>query len=459
MSRPLRFCAFVMNTPSHMTHGLWRDPAGDQLRFNDLDFWIETAVALEQGGFDALFFADVVGLHGDYRGGTDLHIELGLQVPVNDPMVIVSALAARTERLGLAFTAGPLQQPPFNFARQVSTLDHATKGRIAWNVVTSLSENAWRNFSNDGLLEHDARYQIAEEYLDVVYKLWQGSWDDGAVHADRASGIYADPAKVHKINHVSEHYRVEGPHLVAPSPQRVPVIFQAGSSPIGRAFAARHAEGQFILSGSPESAAKLVSETRDLAESYGRSRGDIKFFQGMSFVIGSTEAEARQREEELEASMDIDGMIAHFGSNLGVDLGSYEPDTPITMLHTERVQSALERLKETAGDREPTLSDAAQMLGRNLRVVGTPEQIAGRLQVWRDAGVDGINVINATIPGSFIEFSEQVMPVLRRRGLAREELPTGTLRHQLFGTDVPAESHPAARYRGAFRGRSMERVA
>jgi len=450
MSRPLHFAAFVMNTASHITHGLWRDPAGQQIDFDDLNVWVSLAKKLEAGGFDAIFFADVVGLYGDYDGGWEHHAKLGLQIPSNDPLVILAALATHTEHLGLAFTAGPIQEPPFNFARRVSTLDHASNGRIAWNIVTGALENGWRNFGHDGLLPHDDRYAWADEYLDVLYKLWEGSWDDDALQKNRATGIYADPSKIHKIHHVSERYRVEGPHLVSPTPQRTPLLFQAGSSPVGRDFAARNAEAQFIVAPSPEKARVLIDDTRRLVVEHGRRADDLKFFQGLSFVIGSTEEEARRKEAELEAKIDIDGMIAHFGGSLGVDLGSYEPDTPIDVIHTEGGQSGLAWLKESVEGRVPTLADVVKLRARGTRVVGTPEQIADRLQEWSDAGVDGINVINATIPGSYEEFIDHVLPVLRERGLARDGYAEGTLRKKLFGSDRLSERHPAARYRGAF---------
>lgn len=451
MGRPLHFSAFVMNTASHITHGLWRDPAGEQIRFNDLDLWVSLARRLEEGGFDTIFFADVVGLYGDYGGGWDFHAELGLQIPSNDPLVLLSALASHTEHLGLAFTAGPIQEPPFNFARRVATLDHLSKGRIAWNIVTSTLENGWRNFGHDGLLAHDDRYAWAEEYVDVLYKLWEGSWEDDALRADRASRVYADPRRIHKIHHVSERYRVEGPFLVAPSPQRTPLLFQAGSSAAGRRFAARNAEAQFIVSPSPEKAKALVDDTRRLVAEAGRDPHDLKFFQGLSFVIGSTEAEAQANAVELEEKTDIHGMIAHFGGSLGIDLGSYDPDTPIDLVHTEGGQSGLAWLRESTNGRTPTLADVTRMRTRGTRLVGTPEQIADRLAQWRDAGVDGINVINATIPGSYDDLIAHLLPVLRARGLARAEYEPGTLRRKLFGNDRLSARHPAARYRGAFR--------
>jgi len=453
-ARPLLFSAFVMNTPSHITHGLWRQPEGGQLQHNDLDLWVDLAKTLEAGGFDNLFFADVVGVYGDYRGGWDAHVELGLQIPSNDPLVILSALASHTKHLGLAFTASPIQQPPFNFARQLATLDHASNGRIAWNIVTSYLENGWRNFGHEGLTGHDARYAWADEYVDVLYKLWEGSWDEGALLQDRESGLHADPSKIHKIHHVSERYRVEGPALVAPSPQRTPVLFQAGSSPAGRDFAARNAEAQFIISPAPENARALIDATRDLVESHGRHRDDLRFFQGLNFVVGSTEAEAREKEEVLEGQIDIDGAIAHLGGAIGVDFGHYDHDTPLGEIRTEGAQSALVWLAESTPGRKPTIADVARFQNARTRIVGTPEQIADGLETWRDAGVDGINVVNHTLPGTYVEFIDHVLPTLRDRGLAaptpEPDAPARTLRDRWFGVDRLSDRHPAARYRGAF---------
>ncbi|MDO9407435.1 NtaA/DmoA family FMN-dependent monooxygenase [Patulibacter sp.] len=456
--RPLTFAAFVMNTASHITHGLWRQPHGEQLRHSELDLWVDLAKTLDRGGFEAIFFADVVGLYGDFRGGWDHHVELGLQIPSNDPLVILSALASHTEHLGLAFTSAPIQQPPFNFARQVATLDHASGGRIAWNVVTNALENGARNFGLDGLTEHDERYRWADEYLDVLYKLWEGSWDEGALLQDRASGRHADPSRIHKIHHESERYRVEGPFLVAPSPQRTPLIFQAGSSPVGRAFAARHAEAQFIQSPDPDGARRLIDDTRRLAQEHGRHPDDLRFFQGLSFVVGSTEEEARRRAEELDGQIDVAGQIAHLGGGVGADLGDLSHDAPIDEIETEGVRSILQWIAEGVPHRRPTVGDIAVFNAQRSRVVGTPEQIADRLAAWRDAGVDGVNVINATIPGSYVEFVDHVLPTLRTRGLAAPApepgSPAKTLRGRLFGTDRLSDRHPAARYRGAFTPQS-----
>ena len=227
---PLHFAAFVMNTTGHIIQGTWRRPTARQTDFNSLDHWVDVARTLERGRFDAIFFADVVGLYAPYRGDERKYFEAGLQVPSNDPSVLASAIAYATEHLGIAFTASILQEHPFNFARRISTLDHASKGRIAWNIVTNYLPNASRNFGLEGLTAHDERYAWADEYVDVTYKLWEGSWEEDALLQDAETGVHADYDKVHRINHQGPRYQVEGPHLVSPSPQRTPLLFQAGSS-------------------------------------------------------------------------------------------------------------------------------------------------------------------------------------------------------------------------------------
>lgn len=458
---PLHFSAFVMNTTSHILQGVWRQPGAGQTNFNSLEHWVELAKILERGRFDFIFFADVVGLYGDFGGSYEKYVEAGLQIPSNDPSVIASAIAYNTTDLGIAITSSVIQEHPFNFARKMSTLDHASNGRIAWNIVTNALTNGARNFGYDELEEHDERYRWADEYVDVAYKLWEGSWDDGALLQDRARGVHGDYGKIHKINHSGERYRVEGPHLVAPSPQRTPVLFQAGSSPAGRDFAARNAEAQFIITPGPEQARKLVDDNRRRVVAAGRRPGDLKFFQGLHFVVGDTESEAKRRAADLEESIDLDGMVAHLSGAVGVDFGGHPLDTPLgDIADTDGVRSVVQWVRESVSGREATIRDLGLLQGRNSRVVGTPDTIADQLQRWRDAGVDGINVVNATIPGSYADFVDQVIPVLQDRGLAQRDYAPGTTRAKLFGSDLLPDRHPAARYRGAFtRGRDASGAA
>lgn len=458
--KPLILSAFLMNTPSHIIGGAWRRQSAEQHRFDELSHWVGLVRRLEDAGFDLAFFADVVGVYGDHEGGWASHVRRGLQIPANDPLVLISALAAVTERIGLAMTSSVIQAHPFTFARQLSTLDHLSGGRVGWNVVTSATENAHRNFGGAGLAAHEDRYDWAEEYLDVAYQLWEGSWEDGAVLADKTTahdrgvGLHADPRKVSKIHHRSARYEIEGPHLSAPSPQRTPYLFQAGSSDRGREVAARHAEATFSMAPRRDLAADHAADVRRRAEALGRRAEDVKFIQGLSFVIGSTEAEARAKAADLDESLDVHALIAHTAGSLGVDVGGLPIDTPLDDLETEGAQGHLSEIRKAAPNGRVTLRDLATFRAQATRVVGTPEQIAEELAGWREAGIDGINVINSEIPGSYVEFIDHVLPVLRERGLARPapeaDADPQTLRSALTGSDRLPESHPAARHRGAF---------
>lgn len=446
----LHFNAFVMNTTSHIHHGQWRRPDARQTEFEDVQTWIDLAKLLEAAKFDGMFFADVSGLYGDADADYDVYVREGLQIPSNDPTVLLSALAVNTEHIGLATTSNVIQSHPFHFARQISTLDHISKGRIAWNIVTGVQDNGARNFGLPQLTDHTERYAWAEEYVDVTYKLWEGSWDEGAVTQDRENGSHADPSKIHKIYHEGERYTVEGPHLPSPSLQRTPVLYQAGSSESGRRFAARNAEATFIVAPSPAVAAAQIAETRALAEEYGRRPDDIKFFQGLSFVIGETEEEAAEKAREYERYISVDGYSAH-AAIVDPDGRVYPPETPLKDVRTNTARGFLEWVSRFITDREPVVADLAYLrAGDATRLVGTPESIADQIEVWQAAGVDGINVINWVIPGSFAEFADHVLPVLRDRGLAQREYSEGPLRQKLFGSPRLNDRHPAARYRNAF---------
>jgi FMN-dependent oxidoreductase (nitrilotriacetate monooxygenase family) len=342
-----------------------------------------------------------------------------------------------------------LQEHPFNFARRVSTLDHLTEGRVAWNIVTSYLQNAARNLGYGGLPIHEDRYRRAEEYVQVLYKLLEASWEDDAVVRDLENRIYADPDRIHDIDHVGEFFDVVGPHLSEPSPQRTPVLFQAGSSEQGREFAARNAEAIFIVARSPEAVGANIDDVRARAVRAGRDAGNVLFFQGLSFIVGGTEEEAWRKAAEIEEHASPRGYAAHMGGSMGVDLAEIPLDTPIGEVESYNSRGFVKWLREEAADREWTFGDALAYRAIN-RVVGTPEQIADRLQEWADAGVDGINVTYYTTPGSFVDFIDGVIPVLQERGLAQRDYRAGTLREKLTdGRSGPRldERHPAGRIR------------
>jgi FMN-dependent oxidoreductase (nitrilotriacetate monooxygenase family) len=438
-----------MNCVSHIQHGLWVRSDTRQLEYTQLAPWIELAQILEKGRFDALFLADVIGVYDTYHGGPETSITEGMQIPVNDPALLIPAMAYVTEHLGFAFTSSILQTHPFTFARQVSTLDHLSGGRIAWNIVTSYLPNAGASLGYGGLPAHDERYDHADEYLDVTYKLWEGSWEEDAVLRDTQRRRYADPAKIHPINHVGKYYEVAGPHLSEPSPQRTPLLFQAGSSSRGREFAAKHAECVFIVTSrqSLRGAASIITDIRARARRQGRHPDDIRFFQGLSPVVGGTEAEAKAKEAEYLAQFSTEAAMAHLSGSIGVDMGTINPDQPLETFDSQAMQGLVKGLLDSATDKSRTFRDLlrARLAGQFL--TGAPEQIADALQEWHEAGVDGFNLVYSVTPGSFADFIDAVVPILQARGLVQREYTPGPLRQKIFGTPRLPSRHPAAAYR------------
>lgn len=452
MSREMKFNIFAMSTVSHMTMGLWRHPENKAVHHDELETWVELAKLAERGRFDAIFIADGVGLGGEFGGSWDIYPERGILFPASDPLMMISAMAHATEHLGFIFTSSIIQHPPFSFARSVSTLDHLTKGRVGWNIVTSSSPNAHKNVGLDGLVEHDERYAMADEYVDVAYKLWEASWKDGAVVRNTEENVYADPSKVHKINHEGKYYHSEGPSIVAPSPQRTPVLFQAGSSDTGREFAARHAEGVFILADTPQEAAPIVADLRRRAVEQGRRPEDLQIFAGLSFIVGSTMEEAQAKVEEFASYRDPVATMVHRGAFLGIDFASTDPDTPLReVLETAPSRALLTQFIESYGpDANPTVRDLAEDLGAKYEIVGTPESIADELEEWGSVGVDGINIISIVTPGTYEDFIDLVVPVLQERGLMKREYAPGTFREKVTQSSSPyiQSPHPAAQLRG-----------
>ncbi|MGO4535681.1 LLM class flavin-dependent oxidoreductase [Leifsonia sp. 2MCAF36] len=441
---------FEMATVSHITHGLWPLPGNNRERFADIDYWVELAQLLEHGGFDGIFLADVVGAYDVFRGGPETALREGLQIPNLDPLLLVPAMAAVTERLGFGVTFSTTYEPPFAFARRMSTLDHLTKGRIGWNIVTSYLPNAARNFGLDAEIPHDDRYRFADEYLEVLYKLWEGSWDDDAVIADRDSGVFTDPSKVRYIDHVGERYRVAGPHLVHPSPQRTPTLFQATGSPAGIEFAGKHAEVVFTGGRTSEEFQRAASGMRDAAERHGRLRDDLRFIAMAGVIVGRTQEEAEDKWRLYREHVSLDGMLAH--SSLPVDLTAFPRDITVREA-LARAEFPPERVPFLPLDR--TVGQALDFVqyGRDERflVVGDPKTVADEIERWLDEdGLDGINLRQYHSFDTARDFAELVVPELRRRGrLPHEGERPGTLRERLFGEGrirLP-ERHVGARYR------------
>ena len=452
MSRPILLNAFVMNTPSHLSPGLWRHPDDSSTAYTRLDHWIGLAQLLERGRFSAMFLADTLGTYEAFGGSMASAFRHGLHVPVNDPLLLVPAMAAATRHLSFGVTCSVSYEHPFSLARRFSTLDHLTGGRIGWNIVTSALDSAARNFGRPEQLPHDARYERAEEYLEVCYKLWEGSWADDAVRRDKHGGLYADPSRIRPIDHHGAHFDVAGPHLAEPSPQRTPVLYQAGASRRGRAFAARHAECIFVGAPSRVALKRTVDHLRAALAEAGRDPASVPIVAEHTVITAPTAAEAEDKRADYARYASEEGALAMMSGWIGVDLSRYRLDDPFEHVESNAIQSAVEAMSAADPGRVWTIREIAAWCGiggLSPVTTGTPAAVADELEDWIAAtGIDGFNLSYAVMDGGFRDFVELVVPELERRGRHPARYAPGTFREKLFGNGprLPA-THPAAAFR------------
>ena len=458
-TRPLILNAVEMNTAGHIAFGLWRRHSPAARDYTDVEYWVELGRVLEGAGFDALFLADALGQLDTYQGSADRSLIDAVQTPLDDPLLVVSAIAAATTTLGVGVTVSTTYEQPYLLARKFTTLDHLTRGRVGWNIVTSQLDSAARNLGLERQLPHDRRYELAQEFLDVVYKLWEGSWEDGAVVKDRERGVYADPAKVHAIGHSGEYFSVPSAHLSEPSAQRTPVLFQAGSSPRGRAFAARNAEVVFVAGIEPVALRRNIEEIKRLAALEGRGSDAIRFVGLATVIADADDASAHAKLRDYQRYRSVEGAIAHFSAVTGIDWGRYDLDTPLEYLETDSNRSILASLTTDAPDASWTLRKLFDPVdgvgGYGSPIVGSGATVADRLEAIADeSGLDGFNIAGAVAIEDYRAFGEYVTPVLAERGRITAKAPGRTLRESFAAASplLPAD-HPGARHRGAFAGR------
>jgi len=443
--------AFFANSPGQNWIGLWSLPGSRALEYTNLEYWVDLALIAERGLFDSIFFADTTGVHDVYEGSARATIERAAMFPMNDPLLLIPTMAYVTQNLSFGATANLSYEPPYSLARRFSTLDHLTKGRVSWNIVTGFQDSAARAIGLDQQRDHDARYDAAEEYMEVVYKLWEGSWQDDALVRDTANCIYARGDGVHEIVHEGKHFRMRGVHLSEPSPQRTPVLFQAGGSQRGRAFAAKHAECLFINGLPRPTTATFVKEVREQAAAAGRDPSFIKFIMMATVVTAPTESEARDKFEVLARFVNAEGMLAVRSGLSGIDLSKdlsafaegREKARGIGTV-TEfllREGKSLDRLKDYA--------KFGPQAGRECFFVGSPSQVAEQMIAWMDeADIDGFNLQRSGEPQHLIDFIDLVVPELQARGVYKTAYRDGTFRKKLFGAgDRVGFGHPAVRYR------------
>jgi len=453
MPRQIRFNAFDMNCVAHQSSGLWRHPDDRSASYTDLGYWTELAKLLEKGRFDGIFLADVLGTYDVYGGSNEAAIRNGAQIPVADPLLVIPAMAYVTEHLGFGVTAGTAYEHPYPFARRMSTLDHLTKGRVGWNIVTGYLPSAARNMGNEDQLEHDDRYDHADEYLEVLYKLWEGSWEDDAVVRDRETGVFTDPSKVHSIGHEGRHFKVPGIHLSEPSPQRSPVIYQAGASSRGIAFAAGNAEAIFVAASTKPVLKATVKKIRDALEAAGRDRYSAKIYTLLTIITDETSEKAQAKYLDYLSYASEEGALVFMSGWMGVDLSAYDLAEPIGNVKSNAIQSAVANFQAVNADgSEWTVGDIARagaIGGLGPFIVGSASEIADQLEEWvEETDVDGFNLAYAITPGTFEDVVNWVVPELQRRGSYPTEYETGTLRHKLHGRgDRLPDEHRGANYR------------
>ncbi|KAH8880226.1 putative monooxygenase moxC [Thozetella sp. PMI_491] len=395
--RQLHLNFFEMScTGAHMGIGQFRTPGDNQSTKDTLEYYQWLAKLADRGKISCIFFADVYGAEDTFEGSAKACFTSGSGVGWLDPMSLVSGMAA-------------VSKNPFVMARTVATLDHVTKGRFAWNVVTSYSKTAARAMGKPDATEHDQRYEEAHEYMDLIYSLWEGSWEDGAKLFDKETGIAYDWDKVHKVTFKGKYHNTEawGPSL--PSPQRTPVLFQAGTSKAGSAFAGKHAEAIFCGGRTPADTAKTAKMIRDIAKANGRDPDHIKIFPQITPIIGRTLEEAQEKYERALANADYRGGLAKMSNYIGIDFSKYPLDEPFDLKRKETngIQTMISVLT-----RDPSIVWTPRKIGQQMAFcgfgpmpVGTPDMIADVMESFVNEGdVDGFNVA--------CKFSSEFLPAI-----------------------------------------------
>ncbi|HTJ93961.1 MAG TPA: LLM class flavin-dependent oxidoreductase [Pararobbsia sp.] len=452
MTRQIRFNAFEMNCVAHQSPGLWTHPRDRSAQYKDLEYWTDLARILERGLFDGIFIADVLGVYDVYHGSSDHALREAAQVPVNDPLQIIPPMALVTKHLGFGLTTSISFEHPYPFARRMSTLDHLTRGRAGWNIVTSYLNSGARNLGQAAQVQHDDRYEIADEYLEVLYKLWEGSWEDDAVVRDRTRRVFTEPGKVHPIAHQGKHFQVPGIHLSEPSPQRVPVLYQAGASSRGKQFAAANAECIFVAAPSKVVLKKFVADIRRQVAAAGRDPRKVYIYTLLTVVVGETDEAAQRKVDEFNTYASYDGALTFISGWSGVNFGEFTADQRVQYIQTDAVRSMLEAFSTADPDKVWTVNEIARWAGiggLGPVIVGAPQTVADVLQEWvEDTDVDGFNLAYAVAHETFTDVVELLVPELQRRGAYPTAYTEGTLREKLFGEGPRlAANHPAAQYR------------
>lgn len=438
----MHLMSFTLFAPNQHSYGQWRYPLNvpPGFEWSKPAVWQHMARELERGKFDAMFFADILATFEIYQGSWRSTVENALMFPVHDPLVLIPNMASVTDRLAFCGTLSTTYYHPYMAVRKMATLDHVTEGRFGWNIVTSFGANEARAFGIP-MLPHDERYVAADEYMEVMSKLW-GSWEPDAVVYDREGGIYVDPDKIHPLEHDGKYYRCAGMAFCEPSPQGRPVLFQAGSSPAGRDFCAKWAEAAFAILASAAQMKEFVADMGERTANAGRD-GAVRCLFGIQPVIGRTEEEAREKQEAVYELMSTEAALTIVSGHTGIDFSQFDRNASVKDIPlAPGVQGIFESLRQEAGktDEDLTVEQAARRYAQStllLPMVGTPRQVADQMiAAWEESGAAGFLVTPIYYPGALTEFVDTVVPLLQKAKVFRHGYTGTTLRDHLNQTEL-----------------------
>ena len=433
--RRMHLVAFLMTGPTCHHHGAWRHPESAVDDLLSPSRYEHIARVLEAGKFDSLFFADILGLYDLYDSRFDTMVGRGGQVCLLDPAVVLPMMARVTSRIGLGLTYSSTFNHPYQIARMLASLDHLSAGRVAWNVVASTSTLEARNFGMDSMPGRAQRYDRADEVLEACFALWD-SWEDGALVLDRASGTFADPAKIHYVDYAGQWIRTRGPLTTPRSPQGHPVIMQAGSSDRGRDFGARWGEVIFTLQHAKADMQAFYADFKARMAAKGRPPEACVVLPSIDVVLGETESIARERADYVNSLVDTQLGMALISGHTGLDLSRFDPEQPLADVAIEEgSRGSFDVILQGTAAEGLTLGQAARRFATSElcpQIVGTAEMVADTLtDLFQDGACDGFVLTPTTFPGMYEQFCRSVVPLLQRRGVFRTEYAGTTLRDHL----------------------------
>ncbi|EXJ85308.1 hypothetical protein A1O3_05983 [Capronia epimyces CBS 606.96] len=442
--------------------GQWKDSKDQSSTKDRIEYYVELAKLAERGKITTIFFTDSYGNPETYEKSASAIFIGGGHVAHMDPLMFAGPMAMATTTVGITCTCTTSYIPPYILARSLSTVDHLTEGRLGWNVVTSFNSAAADAMGLEKMIPHDERYERAAEFMEVLYDLWEGSWEDGAQVFDKEQDMAYDPKKVHKVDHQGRYYKMKAYNHTHPSPQRTPTLFQAGASKAGIGFAAHHAEALFVHGTSPAYVRKQVDAVRQAAYEAGRDGSKIKFFMALLPTLGRTHEEAVAKHGKAQALAYSEGGVATISGFIGVDLSQYPLDEPFDF-KAEASDSAIHgwinsikaaTADDTEGPWTPRKLGSMMGMGFGLTApVGTAAEVADVMERWMDeADVDGFNVQQYVTGESFKDVVDLLVPELQRRGLYWDDYPVpgGTLRenlHGIKGQKLVKADHPAHQFK------------